>query len=225
MDIKPHTTIVIFRVQGLCENGGGHAGLPVPNYSPRGLCGRKATLEEDVTVSVLRSCGKSLGSPSLIIIMVSVDVKQHWWRNLSLGSDLERCEEGGGAGLSYQDGLSCCCVMFLNSYFSDTVSGGRWSWTLISGRVVLLLCLFLNSYFSDTVSGGRWSWTLISGRVVLLLCLFLSIRSFSDTVFAGRWSWTRIAGWVVLLLSLFLYSCFSDTVFVTLFCTALERAS
>ena len=51
-----------------------------------------------------------LGSPSLIIIMVSVDVKQHWWRNHSLGSDLERCEQGGAAGFSYQDGLFCCCV-------------------------------------------------------------------------------------------------------------------
>ena len=47
-----------------------------------GLCGRKATLEEEeVKKSELRSCVKVqvavLGSPCLIILMVSVDVKQH----------------------------------------------------------------------------------------------------------------------------------------------------
>ena len=59
----------------------GRPGLPVPN-SPYGLCGRKATLEEDDMASEFRICVKVevdvLGSPSLIVlIMVSVDVMQH----------------------------------------------------------------------------------------------------------------------------------------------------
>ena len=66
---------------------------PVPN-SPYSLCGRKATFQEDEQVLFmkhsstgeqsyniyLRSCvkveGAVLGSPSLIVLMVSVDVKQ-----------------------------------------------------------------------------------------------------------------------------------------------------
>ena len=49
---------------------------------PYGLCGRKATCEEEaVNVAELRSCVKVqmtvLGSPSLIIPTVSVDVKRH----------------------------------------------------------------------------------------------------------------------------------------------------
>ena len=51
---------------------------PVPN-NPYGLCGRKATLI--CSFSELRSCVKVevdvLVSPSLIILTVSVDVKQH----------------------------------------------------------------------------------------------------------------------------------------------------
>ena len=59
----------------------GRPGLPVPN-SPYGLCGRKATLEEDDMASELRICVIAevdvLGSPSLIVlVMVSVDVMQH----------------------------------------------------------------------------------------------------------------------------------------------------
>ena len=50
-------------------------GFPVSN-SPYGLCGRKATLKKD-----LGSCVKvevaDLGSPSPIVLMISVDVKQH----------------------------------------------------------------------------------------------------------------------------------------------------
>ena len=57
---------------------GGRPGLPVPN-SPCGLCGRKATV--NCSISELRSCVKVevvvLGSPSLIIRTVFVDVKQH----------------------------------------------------------------------------------------------------------------------------------------------------
>ena len=66
------------RVQELCGSRGGCPGLPVHN-SPYGLCGRKATLNTDMTE--LRSCVKVevvvLGSPALIVLMVSVDVKQH----------------------------------------------------------------------------------------------------------------------------------------------------
>ena len=51
--------------------------LPVPN-NPYGLCERKATL--NCSITELRDCMKVevavLGSPSLIILMVSVDVKQ-----------------------------------------------------------------------------------------------------------------------------------------------------
>ena len=58
--------------------GGGRPGLPVPN-SPYGLCGRKATL--NCSISELRSCVKVevdvLGSLSLTVLMVSVDVKLH----------------------------------------------------------------------------------------------------------------------------------------------------
>ena len=53
-------------------------GSPVPN-KPSGLCGRKATL--NCSVTELRNCVKVelavLGSPSLISLVVSVDVKHH----------------------------------------------------------------------------------------------------------------------------------------------------
>ena len=50
--------------------------------SPCGLCGRKATLNLSSDTDLeLRSCVKVevavLGSPSLIVLVVSVDVKQH----------------------------------------------------------------------------------------------------------------------------------------------------
>ena len=57
----------------LCESRGGRSGLPAPN-SHYCLCGCQATSE-------FRSCVKVeaavLGSPSLTVITVSVDVKQH----------------------------------------------------------------------------------------------------------------------------------------------------
>ena len=66
------------RVQELRESRGGRSGLPVPN-SPCGLCGRKVTLNLR-RAAELRSCVKVevavLGSPSLIVLMVSVDIKQ-----------------------------------------------------------------------------------------------------------------------------------------------------
>ena len=73
------------RAQELCESRGGRPGLPVPNTklvnSPYGLCGRKVTLNLNRVPSELRSCVKVevavLGSPSPIVLTVSVDVKQH----------------------------------------------------------------------------------------------------------------------------------------------------
>ena len=77
VDVKLHC-IVVYRVQELCENRGGRLGLPAFN-SPSGLCGRKAT--PNCSVSELRSCVKVevavLRSPSLIVFMVSVNVKLH----------------------------------------------------------------------------------------------------------------------------------------------------
>ena len=55
-----------------------YPGLQVPN-SPYSFCGHKATL--NCSILELWSCVKVevdvLGSPSLIVLMVSVDVKQH----------------------------------------------------------------------------------------------------------------------------------------------------
>ena len=68
----------LFRTQELCECRGGRLKLSVPK-SLYGLCGRKATLY--LTKKEFRSCVKVevdvLGSPSLIVFMISVDVKQH----------------------------------------------------------------------------------------------------------------------------------------------------
>ena len=57
-------------------------GSPAVPNRPYGLCGRKATLNSKYACRAeLRSCVKVevavLGSPSLIVLMVSVDVKQH----------------------------------------------------------------------------------------------------------------------------------------------------
>ena len=70
MSIAP--TAANVRAQELCESRGGRLGLPVLS-SPNDLCGRKAKLNLNcvkVEVAVL-------GSPSLAVLMVSVDVKQH----------------------------------------------------------------------------------------------------------------------------------------------------
>ena len=67
-----------FRAQEVCESRGGRPGFPVAN-SPYVLCGRKATL--NCSSSELRCCVRDemavLGSPSLTVLMVSVNVKQH----------------------------------------------------------------------------------------------------------------------------------------------------
>ena len=45
--VSARGSIYIYRrAQELCESRGGRPGLPVPN-SPKGLCGRKATFEEE----------------------------------------------------------------------------------------------------------------------------------------------------------------------------------
>ena len=65
------------KAQELRESHGGRPELPIPN-SPYGLCVTQNNTEFKDTE--LRSCMKVevavLGSPSLIILMVSVDVKQ-----------------------------------------------------------------------------------------------------------------------------------------------------
>ena len=69
------------RAVELCESRGGRPGLSV-SEKPAGFCGRKATLNFSSTVTTeLRNCVKVevavLRSPSLINLLVSVDVKQH----------------------------------------------------------------------------------------------------------------------------------------------------
>ena len=78
MVLSPTFCEVRGRAQELCECRDGRPGLPVPN-SPYSPCGRKATLTCTEEGSELRSCVKVevvvLDSPSLISLMVSVDVK------------------------------------------------------------------------------------------------------------------------------------------------------
>ena len=85
LDVNQHN---ICQAQVLCESRGGRPGLPVPN-SPYGLFGRKSTFVK------LRCCVKVevdvLGSPSLIVLMVSLDVNQH---NICQAQVL--CESRGG---------------------------------------------------------------------------------------------------------------------------------
>ena len=68
------------RDQELCESRHGRPGLPVLN-SPYVLCERKATLNLNFCHTEVRSCVKVevvvMGSPSLTVLTVSVDVKQH----------------------------------------------------------------------------------------------------------------------------------------------------
>ena len=69
-----------FRAQELSESRGGRPG-PLTANSPYGLCGRKATLNSNHTC--IQSSGlicvrievAVLVSPSLIVLMISVDVK------------------------------------------------------------------------------------------------------------------------------------------------------
>ena len=55
------------RAQELCDSGGGRPGLPVPNKH-HGLCGRKATFEEEdeaCGVRVQELCERIGGRPGL----------------------------------------------------------------------------------------------------------------------------------------------------------------
>ena len=79
VDVKQHwTNDWTVRARELCERQSGRSGLPVPN-SLYGLCRRKATLALNWSNGV-GGCVKVevavLGSPSLIVLMVSVDVMQ-----------------------------------------------------------------------------------------------------------------------------------------------------
>ena len=65
----------LYRVQEQCESGGSRPGLPVPN-NPCDLCGRKATVNRAQELCVKVEVAV-LGSRSLIVPTVSVDVKQH----------------------------------------------------------------------------------------------------------------------------------------------------
>ena len=80
VDVKKQlkATMPAREVQEMCESRGGRPGLPVRNR-PYGLCGRKATL--NLGKPKLGSCVKVevavLGSPSITVLVVSVDVKHH----------------------------------------------------------------------------------------------------------------------------------------------------
>ena len=58
--------LVSHRAQELCESGGGRPGLPVPN-SPYALCGRLATLNLNISMSVgaLEPCEHAGGGAGL----------------------------------------------------------------------------------------------------------------------------------------------------------------
>ena len=81
VDVKQHLKKRRQQLRALevYESRGSRPGLPVPN-SPYGLCGRKATFEEEEEDSSLesRSCVKVevtvMGSPSLVVLVVPVDV-------------------------------------------------------------------------------------------------------------------------------------------------------
>ena len=74
-DVEHHVYLRYTRAQDLVK-----AEVAVPN-SPYSLCGRKATLNLNSAFSELRSCVKDevavLGSPSLTVRTVSVDVMRH----------------------------------------------------------------------------------------------------------------------------------------------------
>ena len=79
-----------------CEGRDESPGLRVPN-GPYGLCGRKATL--NMRRPELRSCVKIevdvQGSPSLMVFMVSVDVKRHLKKKYGIFRAQELCESRG----------------------------------------------------------------------------------------------------------------------------------
>ena len=70
----------LVRAQGLCESRGGRPGLRVPNKPTVSVDVKQHSTNQKDLCSELRSCVKVevvvLGSPPLIVLMVSVDVKQ-----------------------------------------------------------------------------------------------------------------------------------------------------
>ena len=72
-----------------------------------------------------------------------------------------------------------------------------------------------------------WSWAVISGRIVWLLRCKATMKQAEPRTDNRKevWSWALLASWMgCISVELFLSGCFSGTVFVTLFCTAVERA-
>ena len=141
------TSVPCHRDQELCERRCGHPGLPVLN-SPDGFCGRNATLNSMVSLSELRSCVKVevafLGSPSLTVLMVSVDVKQHW--TVVRGQEL--CESRGG-----RPGLPVPKSPYGLYWRNATLN-----WTLPPSPKLFMQCkdLLLNDLESCVVSEGLW---------------------------------------------------------------------
>ena len=75
VDVKAISNGKILRGQELRESRGGRSGLPVPN-SPYGLCGRKATVKlQNSVLSGVKVEVAVLGSKSLTVPTVSVNVK------------------------------------------------------------------------------------------------------------------------------------------------------
>ena len=91
-----------FRAQEPCENRDGHPGLPVPD-TPYDLCGRKATVNLNTRQTELRSCVKVevavLGCSSLIVLTVSVNVKQHWTKPVVLFRQVAVRPSHGGVNI------------------------------------------------------------------------------------------------------------------------------
>ena len=106
-------------------------------------------------------------------------------------------EEGGGAGLSQQDGLSRCRVVppQLLSGHCQRSRGRRWSWTLTAGWIV--------SPQSCPSTVALWTLSEVKRKEVEL-----DSHSWMDCLAA----------------ELSHNSCFSDTVLVTLLRTAVETA-
>ena len=110
------------------KGGDGRPRLLVPN-SPHGLYGSKATLNLHLDTRAQELCesrdGRVLGPPSEIVLLVSVDVKQHWtwtdrpyWSlvvtvcsNVGCDGSLTGCS--GGRVAAYSTPASTCvgCVV------------------------------------------------------------------------------------------------------------------
>ena len=129
------------KAQELCESRGGRPGPPAPN-SAYGLRGRKATLKK-FSSPEFRSCVKIvvaiLGSPSLIVIMVSVDVKRHLKKTLIFFLKLLKSWSGGAYYVGHtQLSAAAFKVVRVSSENAGGGGGGSVVWWL-RGRIVLIL--------------------------------------------------------------------------------------